>query len=679
MRRPRRCRLYGVAALLGAAVLASASPAVSSPSPVVAPRQAAPTLAFVEQTTWVTEADMFTIRFRAPNAPVDALVQLEVHERLDSRGDFEETLAGELPRSVASMPDQPLALLPPDALRVYEVSYPVGEAGAELDANEGYGVYPVRLVLADAGGAPLAELITYLLLLPDPGVYPPLSVAVVVDVGAPPGLQPDGTVVFGDAELTELSNRIDILDRAPEIPLTVAPVPESLDALSGYGPDGEAQLSLLQQALATGAPLTQVLARPYVDLDIDALVGADMLSQIQPEVDAGARTVFERVDINPIRDVWLTEPQMTEAAATALRDLGIPQAVVSSNAIADVPDVEGVGVPANPIHLTDGGPLALVSDDEVVQRLLGQDGVLDAQRFLADLALIWSATPSRERGVVVRIPDGSALEPATVVEALQGLVEANGQVVQPVTVSDMFATVPPLGGDQPAVAELAATEEAHDDLNGLRGELEEAQEIVNGLAGMLGDQLLIGSLQRSLFVAPGANTPNDERSAYVDRVERTQAAVAAAINAPREFRITLTAREGTIPLTIDNTSDQTVTVNVSLTSSQMEFPDGQDLVVQVPPGGQRVDVTVRTRTSGAFPLGVTITSPDGSIVLDRATFTIRSTAISGVGLVLSVGAALFLLIWWARHWRTARRSSRLVAEHPAGRAARDRALTGQPD
>src|SRR4029450_12407683 len=69
------------------------------------------------------------------------------------------------------------------------------------------------------------------------------------------------------------------------------------------------------------------------------------------------------------------------------------------------------------------------------------------------------------------------------------------------------------------------------------------------------------------------------------------------------------------------------------------------------PGTTRLDVPVRARTSGAFTLDVRVTSPDGSIELDRSTFDIRSTAISGVGLVLSIGAGLFLLVWWARHWR----------------------------
>jgi hypothetical protein len=48
------------------------------------------------------------------------------------------------------------------------------------------------------------------------------------------------------------------------------------------------------------------------------------------------------------------------------------------------------------------------------------------------------------------------------------------------------------------------------------------------------------------------------------------------------------------------------------------------------------------------------------VVLERTRFDIRSTAVSGVGVVLSIGAGLFLAIWWARHWRKTRRSRRLV-------------------
>ena len=63
-----------------------------------------------------------------------------------------------------------------------------------------------------------------------------------------------------------------------------------------------------------------------------------------------------------------------------------------------------------------------------------------------------------------------------------------------------------------------------------------------------------------------------------------------------------------------------------------------------------------------------MTSPDAQRSLATTRYTVRSTAVSGAGLVLSLGAGVFLITWWARHWHRTRRSAKLVAAngHPAG-------------
>ena len=70
------------------------------------------------------------------------------------------------------------------------------------------------------------------------------------------------------------------------------------------------------------------------------------------------------------------------------------------------------------------------------------------------------------------------------------------------------------------------------------------------------------------------------------------------------------------------------------------------------------------------------------IVLTRITsgeFNVRSTAVSGVGLVLTIAAGLFLLIWWGRHFRRTRRDKRLIAsDHPSMRESTP-GQTGQPE
>jgi hypothetical protein len=80
-------------------------------------------------------------------------------------------------------------------------------------------------------------------------------------------------------------------------------------------------------------------------------------------------------------------------------------------------------------------------------------------------------------------------------------------------------------------------------------------------------------------------------------------------------------------------------------------------------------VPVEVRTPGAFQLSLEIETPDGTLVA-TGTDTINSTAVSGVGLLLMVGAALFLAVWWVRNARHGRRSRRLVPS-PSEQATRE--------
>ena len=135
----------------------------------------------------------------------------------------------------------------------------------------------------------------------------------------------------------------------------------------------------------------------------------------------------------------------------------------------------------------------------------------------------------------------------------------------------------------------------------------------------------------------------------------------------RTFR--LTAREGTIPLTLVNDNAFPVTVDIALSSEKLEFAEAtsdpptshvlQD--VELPPGTRTVTVPVKARASATFSLRATLLTQSGEEI-SRTRFTVISTVISGVGAVLSVGAGAFLLLWWASHWRTVRRARRLVPQ-----------------
>jgi hypothetical protein len=58
-------------------------------------------------------------------------------------------------------------------------------------------------------------------------------------------------------------------------------------------------------------------------------------------------------------------------------------------------------------------------------------------------------------------------------------------------------------------------------------------------------------------------------------------------------------------------------------------------------------------------------APDGELQVGRTRITVRSTAFSGVGVVLSVGAGTFLAAWWIRNVVKTRRDRRRRLKHLA--------------
>jgi hypothetical protein len=114
---------------------------------------------------------------------------------------------------------------------------------------------------------------------------------------------------------------------------------------------------------------------------------------------------------------------------------------------------------------------------------------------------------------------------------------------------------------------------------------------------------------------------------------------------------------------IENGMGRNVSLLVSMSSEKLEFPDGDSVIVDIPPGVHEISLDVSARTSGDSVLDLTLSSPDRGIALDSTRVTVRSTALSGLGLIIAGIALLFLLVWWVRTRRSRRPNRRLIVAH----------------
>jgi hypothetical protein len=108
-------------------------------------------------------------------------------------------------------------------------------------------------------------------------------------------------------------------------------------------------------------------------------------------------------------------------------------------------------------------------------------------------------------------------------------------------------------------------------------------------------------------------------------------------------------------VTVQKDVSYPVRIVVRVEGDQLQFPGGSTRSLRLTRRNTTELFTVQARSSGAFPLTVTLESPDGRLTLSTTRFTVRSTAASGLGVVLSIGAGIVLLAWWARSFSRRRR------------------------
>jgi hypothetical protein len=303
---------------------------------------------------------------------------------------------------------------------------------------------------------------------------------------------------------------------------------------------------------------------------------------------------------------------------------------------------------------------AVASDPGLAAHFAGsvEEPVLSAHRLLADLAVLYLDRPGRPRASVVVPPPQWVPEGTFVAAVLSGL--ASSPILEGSTLSAVFDRVPPATtGRGPLVRRMAAGTDPVGGLPGatirsLRRRLDAFNTILEP-ANPLYDRM-----ERTLLAAQSSALRPRQRTAYLDGVRNQVDEEIRGLRMPSDRTITLTAREGELPVTIRHTSGYPVRVVLRLESDSLLFPGGDRRVIELARPNATERFKVRARASGSFPLRVRLESPDGELVLAESRFTVRSTAASGVGIALSAGAALFLLVWWARHVHSRQRSKRLV-------------------
>lgn len=646
------------ARFLGAALALATLASLHVAGPATA--QSGERLDLVSQTTFITD-DAVEFTLRIPNLGPERALRVQVAPPREDPLEIAEMLREPLPEldyTVADFRIEDLESLVVGSSNLVSVVLPDEEIGLFLRREPG--ALPVRLDLVDPNGVVLDTLLTALI-LEDTTLSARIDLGFVADGRSPLSHTTDGIAIDPDAAVERVATAI---DDAPG-PVLVSFTPETLTALADPGTTGGlSAIDDLRRLLDPHLiPLT-----PWVSVDEEAWRLAGETDRVIALYARGQATTEEFLGRTPTPIVWM-DADTTPDAVSFLRSVGVSGGIVEPEQLdaltiqrADDRPIEVLDANAFPMPV-------LVVDRAFEQSLVGDDPELVAQHRFTEL-LFQAKTVGTDRAILLDLESVDRIPLLLLLE----LIDTTDRLG--VTSVDQLITRPPARDAAGAVLriELAATEPP--DVSGAASDLRLTESVLDSYIGMVSAEAApVAPLRTGLTVAMSDELDAEQRQAFTGAVFAVVTDGTTDFEVVESSRVTLATRTATLPVTIRNDQDLPINVIVRISSEKLRFPGGDQLDLTLEPGLNELAIPVETVASGDSRILISLTSPDGRLDLASGSVNIRSTAISGLGLVVSLISLAILLTWWARTILRVRRTRRAatVPDDPSAAAAADEA------
>jgi hypothetical protein len=541
------------------------------------------------------------------------------------------------------------------------MSLPVQEAARDP------GVYPFRVELRPRTGRAFDHFVSHLVSGVAPTTGSKLGVAFVLPLEGPVAPGQEDRLVLDAPASARLSALVGEFATHPSVPLTLRPAGPTLEALStgARQPDAATLHALADEAKN---PLTrQIMADTYVPIDLQAMTDDGLLGEVAAQTSRAGDVLASTLQSRPDPRTWVSDDPLGDDAVTTLTDRGVDRLVLPESSLVPVPQ----GLTATQPFAVEPQPgrrITAVAPDVGLAAHFAptDDPVLAAHQLLADLAVIYFDAPgARTPRAVAAVPPRSwSGDPSFVHAVLDGL--ATSPLVSGITLDQLFSEVPVAAsgrGRSPLVRRLtdpdvpASHSLPASSIRSTRQRLEQFGSFLdrdNDDAANVFDHL-----QRNLLLAESIELRPRTRENATDDVSRQIDQQTRMVRLTSAKTIQLTAKSGEIPVTIISDAPYPVHVILRLENNVL-FPHGVERAVDITRRNTTTTFTVAARTSGAFSVRVSIEAPAGRLVIAESKLTVRSIAVSNLGLIASVGTGLFLLGWWGHNFRHGRRAKRLV-------------------
>ncbi|MCL4433604.1 MAG: DUF6049 family protein [Actinobacteria bacterium] len=537
-----------------------------------------------------------------------------------------------------------------------------------------HGVYPLQLALQatrpDGSVSTVSSLDTYMIYVHTKPPAQKLRVSWIA-----PLMLPAQAVGAGGApipvsrnSLNTFTATLNAIKNNPATPVTLFPEPAALHQIITMASNGNstARTALNDLTIIDSEPNDELISGPYVPINVSQLASANLTQQISDQVKQG-ETTMANAHLHSHGHLWLPSMSLSDQGASALRVLGITNlAVHMSNLNTQYTNL----TPTNPFilnlsahHSVTGYPLDS-SSNSILSQVPIIGSTLAAYNLLANFAIVYFEAPFQPtpRGIIVFHSQNQPI-PAAFVNTFLGLLNSN-PVIQPVTFSQYLRSVPllPNAADRSLIL---STAQAH--LMSMPPKLYSAITQSNSRLMAFESSFTSNTVSQSLYdmFLSCFNSTFSTHSALsaINGFNQAISRYLHNVSIISDKTVTFTSSKATIPITLTSKLKYPVKVLLELQGSGIQPISGRYKKVTLKHSTTVVYIPLIIRATGYFRITVRLVSVKGNMTLAAARLPVRSTAISSVAVVLSIGAILILLGWWLHTLKLKNSTERRVPKH----------------
>ncbi|MDA8261587.1 MAG: DUF6049 family protein [Actinomycetota bacterium] len=615
-RSARAARLWGVFSLLASlmAPLLFAAGAASGTSAVSIALTGGPPALKIDTPS--------AVQIAVKNAPAGSYMEALLYSRISSRSELQYVTSYGV-RGYPLGSSQPLALAQLlQAGNVYSTSISIlanPPASGTTPSHPGLqitlpgctsgcdGVYPLLLAVINGGKTIATHVVPVAVLGSQPPNIVPLGIALSIDASALPASDINSGIPLIASVLSSLP------DQSFTLKLSAATIYRAQTSRTASVRTSMAQI----MAWAT-VPGHELSVTDVVPVSMAALTSSGLEKYYSAELKA-ARTLLSRAgNSSPIVDqTYVTTSRLSERGLQLLAREGYRRIAVNGSDVAQ-PDLKYALTGGLRLPVSGSGNLGVLSfDSQLSQDLsLGATAYEHSVNLVSDMVQVFEDQPNNptQRVLALDLParTPSEISNDAVVAQRIGAVP----VLHLLSLRDAFdslASAAPTNQWLETSLVRGATQRL-----GWAHSFEAAAALLDSFSGATSDGPLVAGMHLSLLEALDSSLTPVQATRSIRALTGSINGILDQVQLPRNRVVTLTSTKASIPISVTSKEHIPLTLRLTLKSDRLRVKGGASQLIKVGAATNTTTFVVATKTLGFFQVGLSLTTPDGKVLVSAA-------------------------------------------------------------